>query len=47
MKDRESSAAGKATKPTGQFALKPFEVRAKAVDTVENLRPGMSAIIEK
>ena len=47
MKDLGSYAAWKATKTTGQFDLKTFEVRAKAVDTVENLRPGMSAIIEK
>lgn len=39
--------AWKATKTTGQFDLKTFEVRAKAVENVENLRPGMSAIIEK
>ena len=36
-----------ATKTTGQFDLKTFEVKAKPVQTVENLRPGMSAIIEK
>lgn len=47
MKDLGSYAAWKATKTTGQFDLKTFEVRAKAVDAVENLRPGMSAIIEK
>lgn len=47
MKDLGSYAAWKATKTTGQFDLKTFEVRAKAVETVENLRPGMSAIIEK
>lgn len=47
MKDLGTYAAWKATKTTGQFDLKTFEVRAKAVETVENLRPGMSAIIEK
>ena len=47
MKDLGSYAAWKATKTTGQFDLKTFEVRAKAVEAVENLRPGMSAIIEK
>lgn len=47
MKDLGSYAAWKATKTTGQFDLKTFEVRAKAVNAVENLRPGMSAIIEK
>ena len=47
MKDLGTYAAWKATKTTGQFDLKTFEVRAKAVNAVENLRPGMSAIIEK
>lgn len=47
MKDLGSYAAWKATKTTGQFDLKTFEVKAKTVGTVENLRPGMSAIIEK
>lgn len=47
MKDLGTYAAWKATKTTGQFDLKTFEVRAKAVENVENLRPGMSAIIEK
>ena len=40
-------AIWKATKTTGQFDLKTFEVKAKPVQPVENLRPGMSAIIEK
>ena len=47
MKDLGTYAAWKATKTTGQFDLKTFEVKAKPVQTVENLRPGMSAIIEK
>lgn len=46
MKDLGTYAAWKATKTTGQFDLKTFEVKAKPVETVENLRPGMSAIIE-
>lgn len=47
MKDLGTYAAWKATKVTGQFDLKTFEVKAKPVDPVENLRPGMTAIIEK
>jgi HlyD family secretion protein len=47
MKDLGTYAAWKATKTTGQFDLKTFEVKAKPIKTVENLRPGMSAIIEK
>lgn len=47
MKDLGTYAAWKATKTTGQFDLKTFEVKAKPVQAVENLRPGMSAIIEK
>jgi len=46
MKDLGTYAAWKATKTTGQFDLKTFEVKAKPVQAV-NLRPGMSAIIEK
>lgn len=44
MKDLGTYAAWKATKTTGQYDLKTFEVKAKPVQTVENLRPGMSAI---
>lgn len=40
-------AAWKATKTTGQFDLKTFEVRARPLDKVEGLRPGMSVIIKK
>lgn len=47
MKDLGTYAAWKATKTTGQFDLKTFEVKAKPIQPVENLRPGMSAIIEK
>ena len=47
MKDLGTYAAWKATKTTGQFDLKTFEVKARPIQIVENLRPGMSAIIEK
>lgn len=47
MKDLGTYAAWKATKTTGQFDLKTFEVRATPVEPVENLRPGMSVIIKR
>ncbi len=47
MKDLGTYAAWKATKTTGEFDLKTFEVKAVPTETVENLRPGMSAVIQK
>ena len=47
MKDLGSYAAWKATKTTGQFDLKTFEVRATPLEETEGLRPGMSVILEK
>lgn len=47
MKDLGSYAAWKATKTTGQFDLKTFEVRATPLEKTEGLRPGMSVILEK
>ena len=47
MKDLGTYAAWKATKTTGQFDLKTFEVRAHLVEKINNLRPGMSVIIKK
>ncbi len=47
LKDLGTYAAWKATKTTGQFDLKTFEVRALPVEKVEGLRPGMSVIIKK
>jgi hypothetical protein bfra3_21840 len=47
MKDLGTYAAWKATKTTGQFDLKTFEVRARPMESVEGLRPGMSVIIKK
>lgn len=47
MKDLGTYAAWKATKTTGQFDLKTFEVRARPLERVEGLRPGMSVIIKK
>jgi HlyD family secretion protein len=47
MKDLGTYAAWKATKTTGQFDLKTFEVRARPTTTVEGLRPGMSVIVTR
>lgn len=47
MKDLGTYAAWKATKTTGQFDLKTFEVRARAAEKIEGLRPGMSVILKK
>ena len=47
MKDLGTYAAWKATKTTGQFDLKTFEVKATPLEKVTNLRPGMSVIIKK
>lgn len=47
MKDLGTYAAWKATKTTGQYDLKTFEVRGEPVGEVEGLRPGMSVILNK
>ena len=47
IKALASYATWKATKATGQFDAKTFEVRAKPTATIKDLRPGMSAIMEK
>lgn len=44
MKDRGSYAAWRATKTTGQFDARTFEVKAVPVEKVEGLRPGMSVL---
>jgi len=46
MKDEGSYATWKATKANGQFDLKTFEVKARPVDKLEGLRPGMSLVIK-
>lgn len=46
LKDQGSYAVWKATKANGQFDLKTFEVKARPVETLEGLRPGMSLIIK-
>ena len=47
LKDLGAYAAWKATKTTGQFDLKTFEVRAAPQEETEGLRPGMSVILKK
>lgn len=47
IKDEGSYAVWKATKSNGQYDLKTFEVKARAVDKLEGLRPGMSLIIKR
>lgn len=44
MKDLGTYAAWKATKTTGQFDLKTFEVKATPLEKVEGLRAGMSVV---
>lgn len=47
MKDEGSYAVWKATKANGQYDLKTFEVKARPVEKMEGLRPGMSLIIKE
>lgn len=47
LKDLGTYAAWKATKTTGQFDLKTFEVKASPLEKTEGLRPGMSVILNK
>ncbi|MBR3496283.1 MAG: efflux RND transporter periplasmic adaptor subunit [Prevotella sp.] len=46
IKDQGTYAVWKATKSTGQYDLKTFEVKARTVDKFDGLRPGMSLIIK-
>jgi len=43
---RESYATWKATKETGEYDAKTFEVRARPSSPIEGLRPGMTAIVK-
>ena len=47
LKDQGSYAVWKATKATGQYDLKTFEVKARPIEKLEGLRPGMSLILKK
>jgi HlyD family secretion protein len=46
IKALASYATWKATKTTGEFDIKTFEVRARPVRKIADLRPGMTALIE-
>ena len=46
MKDQGSYAVWKATKANGQYDLKTFELKARPVEKLEGLRPGMSLIVK-
>ncbi|MBP1531626.1 MAG: HlyD family efflux transporter periplasmic adaptor subunit [Bacteroidaceae bacterium] len=46
IKDQGSYAVWKATKANGRYDLKTFEVKARPVEKLEGLRPGMSVIIK-
>lgn len=47
MKDMGTYAAWKATKTTGQYDSKTFEVRARPTSKIADLRPGMSVIMKQ
>ncbi|NMA73608.1 MAG: HlyD family efflux transporter periplasmic adaptor subunit [Bacteroidales bacterium] len=47
LRDLGSYAVWKATKTTGQYDLKTFQLKAIPLAPVENLRPGMSVIINR
>ena len=47
LKDQGSFAVWKATKANGQYDLKTFEVKARPVEKLDGLRPGMSLVINK
>lgn len=45
--DMGSYAAWNATKATGQYDRKTFQVKARPVSPIENFRPGMSVLLKK
>jgi HlyD family secretion protein len=47
LKAMASYATWKATKSTGQFDVKTFEVHARPTSKVDGLRPGMSALVDE
>ena len=46
LKDQGTYAVWKATKTTGQYDLKTFEVKARPTEKFDGLRPGMSLIVK-
>jgi HlyD family secretion protein len=47
MKDKGSFAVWKATKASGQYDQKTFEVKARPTEAMKDVRPGMSVILKK
>lgn len=47
IKDQGSYAVWKATKSNGQYDFKTFEVKARPMDKLDGLRPGMSLILKR
>lgn len=47
MQARMSYATWRATKNTGQFDAKTFEVRATPIEKIPNLRPGMTVLLKQ
>ena len=47
MKDKGSFAVWKATKASGQYDQKTFEVKARPAEAINDVRPGMSVILKK
>lgn len=46
LKDQGTYAVWKATKANGQYDLKTFEVKARPVEKIDGLRPGMSLVVK-
>ena len=46
IKDMGTYAAWKATKTTGQYDMKTFQIKATPIEKVEGLRPGMSVLLK-
>ena len=47
IKDKGSFAVWKATKASGQYDQKTFEVKARPTEKLDGVRPGMSVILKK
>ena len=47
VKDKGSFAVWKATKASGQYDQKTFEVKARPTEKIADVRPGMSVILKK
>ena len=47
IRDMGSYAVWRATKVTGQYDAKTFQVKARPVELVDNLRPGMSVLLKR